>query len=69
MQLPVTIVGSSINWLNDNFTLEHIDPEHLDFGTPDRKGEWPTAGERRDDLVRNEHLSEAVQQLLGLLLK
>ncbi|MBT8146347.1 MAG: hypothetical protein KJN90_05795 [Gammaproteobacteria bacterium] len=65
MQLPETIVGPSINWLNDNFTLEHIDPEHLDFGTPDRKFEFPTSVEMLDDLVLNERLIEAVQQLLG----
>ena len=64
MQLPETIVRPSIDWLNNNFTLEHIDPNHLDFGSPDRKFEFPTNVETLDDLVLNEQLIRAVQQLL-----
>jgi len=64
MQLPETIVRPSIDWLNNNFTLEFVDPEHLDFGSPDRKFEFPTSVKVLDDLVLNERLIEAVQQLL-----
>ncbi len=64
MQLPEIIVGTSIDWLNLNLNLEHIDAEHLDFGSPDRKFEFPTSIESLDDLVLNEQLIEAVQQLL-----
>jgi len=64
MQLPETVCGPAISWLNDNFTIEQIDPNHLDFGTPDRKFEFPTKVNVLDDLVLNEYLIEAVQQLL-----
>jgi len=63
-QLPETIFKPSIDWLNSNFTLEHIDPRHIDFGSPDRKFEFPTSVETLDELVLNEQLIGAVQQLL-----
>ena len=41
-QLPSEIINPIIEWLNTNLTLDHIDKNHLDFGTPDRKFEFPT---------------------------
>ena len=65
MQLPEIVVRPAIDWLDNNFTLQHVDLEHLDFGSPDRKFEFPTSVGVLDDLVLNERLIEAVQQLLG----
>lgn len=64
MQLPEDVVQPSLDWLNTNFTLDNVDPAHLDFGTPDRKFEFPTCVEPLDDLALNEQLITAVQQLL-----
>lgn len=64
MQLPEAIIRPAIDWLNDNFTLEHIDPSHLDFGSPGRKFEFPTCVAALDELVLNEQLIRAAQQLL-----
>ncbi|MFP6805227.1 MAG: hypothetical protein VCA12_19095, partial [Pseudomonadales bacterium] len=64
MQLPSEVINPSLNWLNNNFTLDQVDPDHLDFGSPDRKFEFPTSIAPLDDLVLNEHLIVAVQQLL-----
>ena len=64
MQLPSEVINPALNWLNNNFTLDQIDPDHLDFGSPDQKFEFPTLIEPLDDLVLNEHLIVAVQQLL-----
>ncbi len=65
MQLPEIIVRPAVDWLNRNLTLEHVDSGHLDFGSADRKFEFPTSVDVLDDLVLNEQLIEAVQQLLG----
>ena len=64
MQLPSEVINPALNWLNNNFTLDQVDPDHLDFGSPDQKFEFPTLIEPLDDLVLNEHLIVAVQQLL-----
>jgi hypothetical protein len=64
MQLPAEVVAPSLNWLNEHFTLEQVDPEHLDFGSPDRRFEFPTRVPELDDLVLSEQLILAVQQLL-----
>lgn len=64
MQLPADIINPSLEWLNSNLTLDQVDPDLLDFGSPDRMFEFPTAIEVLDDLVLNEHLIVAVQQLL-----
>lgn len=64
MQLPEEIVDPALEWLNQNLTLDQVDVEHLDFGTPDRKFEFPTGIEVLDNLVLNEQLIAAVQQLL-----
>jgi hypothetical protein len=66
MQLPGEVCGPSLEWLNRHLTLDHVDQAHLDFGSPDRKFEFPTGIEALDDLVLNEHLIIAVQQLLGV---
>jgi hypothetical protein len=65
LQLPEDITSPSLQWLNQNFTLDQIDPAHLDFGSPDKQFEFPTCVEPLDDLVLNEKLIAAVQQLLG----
>ena len=65
MQLPDEICTPPLQWLNRNFTLDHIDPDHLDFGSPDKQLEFPSCIEPLDDLVLNEQLLGAVQQLLG----
>ena len=65
MQLPSEVTHPALTWLNNNFTLDQIDPDHLDFGSPDRKLEFPTSVIPLDDLVLNEHLVVAAQQLLG----
>ncbi len=65
MQLPTAVVGSALSWLNENFTIEQVNPDHLDFGTADRKFEFPTKVEVLDDLVLSEFLMKSVQQLLG----
>lgn len=64
-RLPNDIIGPPLAWLNDHFTLDQVDPLHLDFGSPDRKFEFPTAVPVLDDFVLGEWLIEAVQQLLG----
>ena len=64
MQLPSEVINPPLNWLNNNFTLDQIDPDHLDFGSPDQKFEFPTSIAPLDDLVLNEHLIVAAQQLL-----
>ena len=64
MQLPEKVIDPALKWLNDNFTLDQVDPDHLDFGSPDRKFEFPTSVTPLDDLVLNEQLIIAVQQLL-----
>ncbi len=66
MQLPDDVSSPSIQWLNENFTLDKVDSEHLDFGSPDKQFEFPTCVEPLDDLVLNEQLIKAVQQLLGV---
>lgn len=65
MQLPDEIYTPPLRWLNRNFTLDHIDPDHLDFGSPDKQLEFPSCIEPLDDLVLNEQLLGAVQQLLS----
>jgi len=65
MQLPGEVINPSLEWLNNNFTLDQVDPDHLDFGSPDRKFEFPTSVEPLDNLVLSEHLIVAVQQLLN----
>jgi hypothetical protein len=65
MQLPTGVIEPVLNWLNQNLTLEHIDPDHLDFGSADRQLEFPTKIQPLDDLVLSECLISAVQQLLG----
>ena len=42
MQLPSEVINPALNWLNNNFTLDQVDPDHLDFGSPDQKFEFPT---------------------------
>jgi hypothetical protein len=64
MQLPETVMKPSLDWLNHHLTLEYVDAEHLDFGSADRQFEFPTKIEPLDNLVLNEHLIQAVQQLL-----
>ena len=64
MQLPNEVIKPSIEWLNNNFTLNQVDSDHLDFGSADRKFEFPTTIKPLDDLVLNEQLIVAVQQLL-----
>jgi len=63
-RLPSEISDPALKWLNTNFTIEHIDEKHLDFGTPDRKFEFPTFIEPLDDLVLSEALISTVQKLL-----
>jgi hypothetical protein len=63
-QLPAQVLDPALAWLNDNFTIDQIDSSHLDFGTPDRKFEFPTFIEPLDDLVLSEPLISAAQQLL-----
>lgn len=65
LQLPAETTNRALEWLNTHFTLDQVDQEHLDFGTPDRKFEFPTAIEALDDFVLSEQLVFAVQQLLG----
>lgn len=64
MQLPGEVVNPSLDWLNKNLTLDHVDPDHLDFGSPGRDFEFPTSVAPLDDIVLNEHLIVAAQQLL-----
>ncbi|MFT5013648.1 MAG: hypothetical protein ACI9HA_002307 [Dinoroseobacter sp.] len=64
MQLPREMVDPALNWLNTHFTLDQVDAKHLGFGSPGKKFEFPTRVEPLDDLVLNEHLITAVQQLL-----
>ena len=64
-QLPAPVVGPALTWLNVNFTLDQIDRNHMDFGTPDRKFEFPTFIDPIDDLVLSEPLILAAQKLLG----
>jgi hypothetical protein len=64
MQLPDSVIKPSLDWLNHHLTLDQVDPEHLDFGSADRQLEFPTRVEALDNLVLNEHLIKAVQQLL-----
>jgi hypothetical protein len=64
MQLPDAVVGSALSWLNENFTLKQVNPDHLDFGSADRKFEFPTKVKVLDDLVLSEFLMKSVQQLL-----
>ena len=66
MQLPGEVINPSLNWLNNNFTLDQVDPDHLDFGSPGRKFEFPTSVKPLDNLVLNEYLIFAVQQLLDI---
>ncbi|MCB1646440.1 MAG: hypothetical protein KDI36_13350 [Pseudomonadales bacterium] len=65
MQLPEEVTRAALDWLNENLTPDQIDASHLDFGSPDRQFEFPTLIRPLDDLVLNEHLITAVQQLLG----
>jgi hypothetical protein len=64
-QLPAPVVDPALTWLNVNFTLDQIDRNHIDFGTPDRKFEFPTFIDPIDDLVLSEPLILAAQKLLG----
>jgi len=64
-QLPSEITSQALAWLNTHFTIDQIDNTHLDFGTPDKKFEFPTFIEPLDDLVLSESLIRAVQQLLN----
>ena len=64
-QLPSLLVDPALEWLNTNFTIDQIDSSHLDFGTPDRKFEFPTFIDPLDDLVLSEPLILAAQKLLG----
>lgn len=64
-QLPCSVADPVLEWLNSNFTIDHIGENHLDFGTPDRKFEFPTFIEPLDDLVLSEILIAAAQRLLG----
>jgi ectoine hydroxylase-related dioxygenase (phytanoyl-CoA dioxygenase family) len=64
MQLPDAVIQPSLDWLNSHFTLKQVDPAHLDFGSADKKFEFPTNVEALDNLVLNEQLITAVQQLL-----
>ena len=64
-QLPASVVDPALTWLNVNFTLDQIDRNHMDFGTPDRKFEFPTFIDPIDDLVLSEPLILAAQKLLG----
>jgi hypothetical protein len=64
MQLPEAVIEPSLDWLNGHLTLDQIDLEHLDFGSADRQFEFPTRVEVLDNLVLNEQLIQAVQQLL-----
>ena len=64
-QLPGQVAEPALEWLNSNFTIDQIDSSHLDFGTPDKKFEFPTFINALDDLVLCEPLIEAAQNLLG----
>lgn len=64
-QLPSHVIEPALAWLNANFTLDQVDAAHLDFGSPGREFEFPTAIEPLDDLVLDEYLIGAAQQLLG----
>jgi hypothetical protein len=64
MQLPEAVIKPSLDWLNQHLTLDQVDAEHLDFGSADRQFEFPTRIQALDDLVLNEQLIQAVQQLL-----
>jgi hypothetical protein len=64
MQLPEAVIEPSLDWLNGHLTLDQIDLEHLDFGSADRQFEFPTRVKVLDNLVLNEQLIQAVQQLL-----
>lgn len=64
-QLPAQVADPALMWLNDNFTKGQMDSSHLDFGTLDKKFEFPTFINPLDDLVLSEQLILAVQKLLG----
>lgn len=64
MQLPPEVINPPLTWLNSNFTLDQVNPAHLDFGSPNRQFEFPTSVEPLDNLVLDEWLIAAVQQLL-----
>jgi ectoine hydroxylase-related dioxygenase (phytanoyl-CoA dioxygenase family) len=64
MQLTDEVIDPALEWLNSNLTLDHVDPGYLGFGSPDRAFEFPTEVPALDDLVLNEKLIVAVQQLL-----
>lgn len=66
-QLPAQVIEPALMWLNANFTIDQIDNSHLDFGTPDRKFEFPTFIKPLDDLVLSESLIFAAQQLLDTI--
>ena len=64
-QLPAKVIDPVLTWLNVNFTIDQIDTDHLDFGSPERKFEFPTFINPLDDLVLSELLIIAAQKLLG----
>jgi len=63
-QLPTQVVDPALVWLNAHFTIDKIDCNHLDFGSPDKKFEFPTFINPLDDLVLSEPLILAAQKLL-----
>lgn len=64
-QLPAKAIDPVLTWLNVNFTIDQIDTDFLDFGSPERKFEFPTFINPLDDLVLSESLIIAAQKLLG----
>lgn len=64
-QLPEAVLEPALDWLNEHFTIAQIDEAHQDFGSPDRKFEFPTFIAPLDDLVLSESLIKAAQALLG----
>jgi len=64
-QLPAKVIDPVLTWLNVNFTIDQIDTDFLDFGSPERKFEFPAFINPLDDLVLSEPLIIAAQKLLG----
>ena len=64
-QIPDDVYRPARDWLNENFTLDHVGPGQLNLDSPDRALEFPTFVEPLDDLVLNEQLIDAAQRLLG----
>lgn len=63
-KLPTHIIEPALTWLGENFTIDQLESNHRDFGSPDKKFEFPTFIQPLDELVLCEPLILAAQTLL-----